>query len=121
MKKIYFLVLFSILISANVHSAQFIDGLEDVPLMDGLKQQIDSENVAFGNEESRFIETYLLSSTISFKEVEKFYIDTLPQLGWRFGGKKNNALSFYRDGEVLEIVKEKINPLLIRITLKSKG
>jgi len=107
--------------AGNVQASRFIDGLEDVPLMDGLEQQTDSEDIAFGNEESRFIETYLSGNGVSFKDVEKFYRETLPQLGWEFDGKNNDALSFYRDGEVLEIVREKTKPLLVRITLKSKG
>ncbi|MDR1693678.1 MAG: hypothetical protein LBR70_00595 [Lactobacillaceae bacterium] len=103
------------------HSAfatDFIEGMEDVPMMSGL-MQTESDSIAFGNEESRFIETYL-SGDFSFSEVEDFYLETLPQLGWSFESRKQNALSFKRDKDVIDIVREEASPLLVRITLKSR-
>lgn len=100
-------------------SAAFIEGLEDVPLLQGL-EQIQKDNISFGNEESRFVEAYFTSSKINFAKVEKFYIETLPQLGWIYQGKRENILSFDRDGEILDIAKESNKPLIVRITLKSK-
>ena len=119
----YFLLtlLLSAFLSAGAFATSFVEGIEDIPLMDGLIQQKAEENVSFGNEESRFIETYLSSKTITFKQVEKFYTDTLPQLGWKLDKKDKNSLYFFRDGEVLEIVRENGKSLLIRVTLKSKG
>lgn len=101
-------------------AAEFIDGLEDIPIADDFVQ-IENDDVSFGNEESRFIETYISSDKSSFNEVKIFYINTLPQMGW--GILKNNAklISFERESEVLEIAKESDKPLLVRITLKSKG
>lgn len=114
-------VCFGILLalSGNVRAAAFIEGLEDVPMLKSMVQ-VQRENVSFGNEESRFVETYLTSSKIGFAKVEKFYIDTLPQMGWTYQGKRDNTLTFYRDGEVLDIVKESAKPLMVRITVKSK-
>lgn len=101
-------------------AAPFIEGLEDVPLPKGMKQ-MPSDDVSFGNEESRLVEAYLTSSKVGFKLVEKFYMDVLPQMGWSFQGKKGDVLSFYRDGEKLDIAKEKTNPLIVRITVKSQN
>lgn len=98
---------------------KFIDGMEDVPLMSGLKQNIN-ETISFGNEEARFVEVYLSSSKVGFKKVESFYTQSLPQLGWVYQGTDNNTIVFYRDGESLTFQKESDKPLKIRITIKNK-
>ncbi len=117
----YFLTLiFSmVVLSANAKASSFIEGLEDVPIMKGFTQ-IQNDDISFGNEESRFVEVYLTGSKAGFKAVEKFYIDTLPQLGWTYQGKRNDTLVFYREKESLEIVPEKIKPLIVRITVKNR-
>ena len=99
--------------------AEFVDGMVDVPLMDGMKQ-IHSANISFGNDESRFDEAYMTYGKISFDKVCDFYKNTLPQLGWKFLSHDSTAVHFERDMEVLDIVLEKNKPTLVRITLKSK-
>ena len=105
--------------SAVAKDVKFIDGLEDIPLMDGLQQDVD-KTVSFGNEESRFIEVYLSSPLVGFKKVEKFYKDSLPQLGWTYQGTLENSVLFYREGEALSIHKESSKPLSMRITVKNR-
>lgn len=115
------LVLVGLTFSSQAMSADgFIDGLEDVPVMEGLSQ-LPNDAISFGNEESRLVEAILVSDNLKFAKVEKFYKDTLPQMGWSFQGKENNSLMFYRDRESLEITKTESNPLKIRITVKSKN
>lgn len=99
--------------------AAFIEGLEDIPLAPGLTQ-VQNDNISFGNEESRLVEVSLTSAKIGFAKVEKFYKDTLPQMGWIYQGKRDNILTFYREGEVIDIVRESVKPLSVRITVKSK-
>lgn len=99
--------------------AAFIEGLEDVPLAPGLTQ-VQQDNISFGNEESRLIEVYLTSTKIGFAKVERFYKETLPQMGWIYQGKRDNTLTFYREGEMIDIVRESVKPLSVRITVKSK-
>ena len=101
-------------------AAGFIDGLEDVPVMEGLSQ-LPNDAISFGNEESRLVEAILVGENSSFAKVEKFYKDTLPQMGWSFQGKKSSSLIFYRDRESREITQTQANPLKIRITVKSKN
>ncbi|MDD4556078.1 MAG: hypothetical protein PHE89_01935 [Alphaproteobacteria bacterium] len=122
MKKFLLISLITLLFSFKICEAkQFVEGLEDIPLMEGLQQTVNSD-IAFGNEESRFIEIYLQGTgKTTYQNVEKFYINTMPQLGWSFSGKQKGTLSFYRDGERIEIAKETETPLLIRITLKSEN
>lgn len=106
-------------IPASVQAATFIDGLEDVPILKGMTQT-QKDNISFGNEESRLVEAYLTSTKIGFAKVEKFYTETLPQMGWTYQGKRDNILTFYREGEVLDIARESAKPLIVRITVKSK-
>lgn len=122
MNRIYrFVIFLSFLMSStNALAAAFVDGLEDIPLMKEMTQ-VQKDTISFGNEESRFVEAYLTSSRIGFKSVERFYTNTLPQLGWTYQGKRgNDTLIFYRDSEMMEIVKEAAQPLEVRITVKNK-
>ena len=105
--------------AGSAFSAPFIEGFEDIPIMKGLSQ-IQNDNISFGNEETRFVEAILTGSKVGFKSVEKFYTDTLPQLGWIYQGKRGDTLIFYRESEALEIVKESSKPLNVRITIKSR-
>ncbi len=110
----------AVVISVSAAAAPFIEGFEDLPIPNGMTQ-MNSDNVSFGNEEARFVEAYLTSSKISFRAVESFYMDTLPQLGWTFKGKQNDVLHFYRDGENLDIAREGKKPLVVRITIRSQN
>lgn len=109
-------ILFTAVFSAK---AAFIEGLEDVPLLNGMKQ-MPQDNISFGNEQSRLVEAYLTSTKIGFAKVESFYKETLPQLGWTYQGKRDDILTFYRDGEAIDIAKESVKPLIVRITVKSR-
>ena len=108
------------LAAADAGGAEVIDGLEDLPAMPGMSQ-LPNDNISFGNDESRFVEAYLSGRKTDFSAVAAFYEETLPQLGWHLTGRESGSLRFERDGERLDIVREKKRPLLIRITLKSKN
>ena len=120
MKKLSALIfLFFLTLISTVNAANFVEGMEDVPLMDGLSQ-ITQDDISFGNEETRLLEAYLTSRRLKFATVANFYRESLPQLGWIYQGNRGNNLLFYREGETLEIIKESVKPLIIRITVKSK-
>ena len=53
-------------------------------------------------------------------KIEKFYKESLPQLGWNYQGTTDNSVVFYRDSETLIIQKEKNKPLTLRITIKNR-
>lgn len=116
MKK-YFALIISLCFWNNLYAA-FVEGLEDVPLMDGL-EQIPNDTLSFGNEESRLVDIALKGKK-SFKDVEVFYKNTLLQMGWIYQGKRDNTLVFEREGETLEITKDQENPLIVRLVVKSK-
>lgn len=99
----------------------FVAGFEDIPLMDGLKQ-IDSADISFGNEETRFIEAQLLASIeYTFADIQKFYQETLPQLGWISKEENMNVSIFHRENDILEITKIENSPLKISIILKNRN
>lgn len=99
--------------------AAFVEGLEDIPLPDGLSQ-IENGNLSFGNEEIRLIEVYLTAESLAFEKISRFYLDTLPQMGWQLKLLQEDRLLFEREGETLEINNESASPLVIRLTVKSK-
>lgn len=121
MKKItiYKILFMSLLFYTNVYATSFINGFEDIPLMKGLTQ-ISDNDISFGNEETRFIETQLQSSkNIKFNDIKNFYIKALAQFGWNLKEKSESNVIFYRENDVLEINKIASNPLKISINIKN--
>ena len=100
--------------------ADFVEGLEDIPLPSGVTQ-VENGSISFGNEEIRLFEAYLSAEKQKFDTITKFYIDTLPQMGWQKSLKNAQKISFERDGETLEISKESEKPLILRLVVKSKN
>ena len=126
MRKILALMCFLLSVFAYpVQAAQFVDGMDDVPLPEGM-MQITQDDFSFGNEETRLLEAYLTEvrgakkQKMRFAKVSDFYQESLPQLGWIYQGNRGNDLLFYRDGETLEVVRESVSPLIVRITVKTK-
>lgn len=115
-------ILFSLFFSFKVTAQDFVVGFEDIPIADGLYQS-QNNDIIFGNEETRYIETSLTAKTkaTTFSSVAKFYKDSLKQLGWRESNSQQNHLLFYREQDILEIVKIKDSPLKISIILKNKN
>ena len=117
-KKIMIMMFLTLLTINQANAGNFVEGLEDIPLMRGLVQQ--PNHISFGNEQSRLVEVHLKAKKVSLKQVEKFYTNTLPQMGWTFQGKRKDTLIFYREGEVIDIAPEQTKPLIIRITVKNR-
>ena len=74
---------------------EFLVGLEDVPVMDGLKVAEDSSMV-FDSPAGRIVEVYATGNT-GRATVTDFYSRTLPALGWTREGDRRYA----REGEAL--------------------
>lgn len=113
--------LFSVFLGFNSFAMDFVSGFEDIPLMEGLKQ-IESDDVAFGNEETRYLEAQLVAvRKKSFQNIKDFYIKTLPQLGWTLKESSASFLRFYRETDILEINRISEKPLKISISLKNRN
>lgn len=88
--------------------AAFIEGAEDLPQMDEL-MQVDDLSMSFDAPEGRILQSYQQSETLTQKQVETFYQETLPALGWT-EVKKN---VYERDNERLTLTFESQKGLLI--------
>lgn len=118
MKKIFALIFaLGFVFGTDAYAANyFIEGMEDVPIPDKM-MQIQSDNISFGNEETRFVEAYLQTNFGKFSFVAGFYEDSLPQLGWTLQQQGADYLSFVRDNEELKISLVSKMPLIVRVTL----
>lgn len=113
--------LLSVFLSFNSFAMNFVSGFEDIPLMEGLKQ-IESDDIAFGNEETRYLEAQLVAvRKKTFQNIKDFYIKTLPQLGWTLKESSASFLRFYRETDILEINRISEKPLKISISLKNRN
>jgi hypothetical protein len=83
--------------AANVSAQNFLQAAADVPLMPGLAE-IDGAATVFDKPDGRIIET-LAEGALRLTEVEKFYAQTLPALGWQSRGQG----LYERDGERLTL------------------
>jgi hypothetical protein len=86
-----------LLAALPVRAAEFVDGTEDLPLMQGLVTT-EGKSLAFDKPEGRIVEAEA-HGALARAKVKEFYNTTLPQLGWRAAGSD----AWQRDGEVLRI------------------
>lgn len=122
MKRICCFIIAVLLTAPSIAFAtDFIEGFEDVPLMDGLRQQTN-QDFTFGNEESGYTETLLIASKVKkFDDVKRFYKDVLPKFGWTIANESDFSLNFTRENDVLDISRQQIRPLKVLISLKSEN
>lgn len=80
----------------------FVQGSEDIPLLAGMSK-ISSESVGFDSNAGSIISSSYATKS-DLKKVKKFYIETLPQMGWKqVKGANKHSISFKREKEKLEI------------------
>ena len=118
MKKIsYFIGFFSVFFSFEAGADSFIDGMEDVPVAPGFVQA-QADTISFGGVDSHFLEAVLVSEDEAVTDsYRKYYLETMPQLGWKLSEDKALKLIFYRGEETLEITQEYAKPLTLRINI----
>jgi hypothetical protein len=92
-------------------SGEFIAGVEDLPLMPGMRE-IPTAGLAFDSTGGRIVEAYA-SGPVRRDAVLAFYAETLPQLGWTADADTR----FRRRGEVLVLEFLRSDPLTVRFTL----
>jgi hypothetical protein len=89
---------------AEEGASSYLDAIEDMPLMDGLHETGEG-GIVFDKPNGRIVRS-VAEGKVSAREVRKFYIDTLPQLGWVRLQKLEligDLLVFRREAERLEI------------------
>src|SRR5215470_3325707 len=91
----------AVLLVVSPCPASSVDGfltiVEDLPLMSGLTEDTGS-GLAFDTADGRIVDAYA-HGRVSERQVVDFYVETLPQLGWKAEGKTQYA----RNGERLRI------------------
>lgn len=90
--------------AAEERAAGYLDAVEDMPLMEGLHETGDG-GVVFDKPNGRIIRT-VATGNVAPASVRHFYVETLPQLGWKRQKKLElikDLLVFRREGERLEI------------------
>ncbi len=78
----------------------FLSTIEDVPLAPGLSET-PGKGIAFDSPTGRIVEA-AATGAVEAKQVDRFYTETLPQLGWQEAG----PMTFKRDTETLRITVE---------------
>ncbi len=97
---------------AEDHGA-YLSAVADLPLMPGLAE-LPEAGWVFDQPSGRIVEAYA-QGAVSRAAVRSFYLDTLPNLGWR---AKAEAL-FQREGEELRLdISGDDGALVVRFTLQ---
>ncbi|GAB5389588.1 MAG: hypothetical protein Alpg2KO_25560 [Alphaproteobacteria bacterium] len=99
---------------AQSGQADFVPGLDDVPLMTALSQQ-GGYDLVFDKPEGRIVES-VVTGDVQALSVKAFYDQNLPQLGWKSAGQDR----WLREGEVLQLqyFSTETQTLGVRFTLK---
>ncbi len=94
MQKTFLTVLFLILLStAAIAETHYSTVIPDLPLMAGMTEAADHA-VIFDKPAGRIVET-AATGTASAVDIQKFYSEVLPPLGW----KSVSTNTYIRDGE----------------------
>lgn len=109
-------VLAAALLAFTAKAADFLPGVEDMPLMPGLTAAPDATTV-FDTPAGRIVEAEARSNRGTEAEVRRFYGETLPALGWRAIDEK----TFEREGERLLInVARRGSGLSVRFDIRPR-
>lgn len=84
-------------LAAGQSEGGFVAGVEDLPLMPGLRE-VTEAGVVFPSPAGRIVEALAVGPAAP-EEVRAFYAAALPQLGW----KALDTWRYEREGEVLKI------------------
>jgi hypothetical protein len=106
MKKIVLSCLLVLAVTAcqkKPDSIDFVSGMQDVPLMEGLKVQRDKSSI-FDTLSGKIVSA-TATGNIPERRVRRFYKDTMPHLGWA----EADTLIFLKDDEQVKITTEAQN------------
>lgn len=81
---------------------KYLGMLPDVPLIDGLEELPDT-GIVFDKPDGRIAESFFYSEQVSAQDVDYFYMQTLPQLGWILTETPSIPSVYLREGEKLTV------------------
>lgn len=97
MKKLIFLTLFLLFSAPALAEGGFLSGSGDLPLMQGLTEDSNAA-LLFDSSQGR-IAQFKAKGPVAAPQVQRFYADTLPELGWTPMGQGR----FQRESEQLRL------------------
>ncbi|MCE3254688.1 MAG: hypothetical protein K0R25_182 [Rickettsiaceae bacterium] len=80
---------------------QYVFGTDDIPLFEGLNL-VEEESSNFDTVAGNILISKY-SGNCKLRSVKKFYLGTLPQLGWKLSEKESDKITFNREEDNLEI------------------
>lgn len=86
----------------------FFEALYDVPVMPGL-EEIKDQAMLFDKPDGRIASVMAASKTLSAGDIDRFYAESLPQLGW----KKTGENQYVRGSDRLLMELSKKPPLTV--------
>jgi hypothetical protein len=91
------------IISENLSSQnkKYVLGSSDIPLFDGL-ELLEEDSTSFDTMSGDIVISKYVGD-LKLQLIKDFYLETLPQLGWRLVDKKSDKISFKREKDKLEI------------------
>lgn len=82
-------------------SEEFVQGSEDIPLLMGM-EKISEDSVGFDTDSGSIVSSNY-ETKLDLEKVQKFYLRTLPQMGWKLVKSEIAKATFKRENENLEI------------------
>lgn len=87
--------------AAPAHAGDFLKAIEDVPIP---KQMTEApESVVFESDQGRVVRAHIQGNA-PCRDVEAFYVNTLPALGWAQQVDPDGARKFRRESEQLTMI-----------------
>ena len=80
---------------------EYVFGSDDIPLFSGL-QLLEDDSSTFDSPVGSIIVSKYLGD-FRLRSVKSFYLEALPQLGWKLISNQNDIISFIREDDKLEI------------------
>lgn len=97
-------------------AAEFVPGVDDLPLMPGLEANA-AASTAFETPTGRIVEAEAQGRGVSEAEVRRFYAGTLPALGW----KRVDDRHYERAGERLSLgFAQRQGQLVVRFDIRPR-
>jgi hypothetical protein len=88
-------------VSAVTEEKEYVLGSDDIPLFPGLQLMEDDSSSFDSPVGSIVISKYL--GDFRLRSVKSFYLEALPQLGWKLVSNESEIISFIREDDKLEI------------------
>lgn len=103
MRNILFCLSVLLVLPLAVQAEAYLSSIDDLPLAHGVVELADGAMI-FDKPEGRIVQVTALRGGASTPAlIRQFYMNTLPNLGWKNSAQAPGSLTFTRKGEILRI------------------